>query len=187
MEHAFAPPNAPSKETARLGPDMMTLEQTQKVLGMDDGFYGEFGIVGPHLRKVTTNWAQDIPLQIVVDESTQDAMTIRDLNRLTAYVEQYVNEMTVGHFDETFEGALDGIAVIMRKHSINPGWATAAFTQAFDRAQQQIYRDTRAANNRVFPAALRCMTKIIALTLHLLNRRDHELNDATPQRGVPIV
>lgn len=176
-------PNGPLGGKPHLGPDMISIPQMHKLLGIDDAFYGEFGILAPHLRKITGHWAADIPRNIVVDEATQELMTIRDLNRLTEYVAAFVDEMTAGKFGENFESALDGIAVIMRKHGINPGWATSAFTTAFDRAQQHIYSETRSVNNRVFPAALRCLTKVMALTFHILNRRDHELNDSNRQRG----
>ena len=178
---AFPPESA--EPPAAPGPDQMPMDLLLKLFGMDDGFFGEFSILGPHLRKATANWAQEIPRQIVVDEATQDAMTIRDLNRLTAHVEDFVGEMALGQFGNTFESALDGIALIMCKHGINSGWATAALTLCFDKAQQQIYAETRSGNGRVFPAALRCISKIMALSMHILNRRDCELGPGVPQRG----
>ena len=189
MSQALAPSTSQSMAdpgASRRQADILSLDQVKAMLAMDDGFAGEFGILAPYLRKATATWAQEIPRRIVVDETTQDAMTIRDLNRLSRYVEIFVTEMTLGQFGSNFEAALDGIAVIMRKHGINPCWATAPLALAFDAAQQQIYSETRNTNNRVFPAALRCITKIAALSIHILGRRDHELNEATPQIGAPI-
>ncbi len=162
---------------------MMSMPRLNKLLGINDSFAQEFTILAPHLRKLTTKWASDIPLKIVQDESTQDTMTIRDLNRINALVSQVVQAMNDGKFGEEFEGPLDGIALILKTHGINPGWATTAFSSSFEEANQRLYFDTRDANARVYPAALRCMTKISTLAIHILNRRDHELNDITPQRG----
>lgn len=167
----------------RSGPDMMSMLKVHKLLGIDDAFAQEFSILAPHLRKLTKKWSSEIPLKIVQDESTQDTMTIRDLNRINSLVSQIVQAMNDGQFGEDFEGPLDGIALILKTHGINPGWATTAFASSFDEAQHTLYFETRQANSRVFPAALRCMTKISTLALHILNRRDHELNDVTPQKG----
>ena len=167
----------------RAGPDLMSMPRLNKLLGIDDAFAQEFSILAPHLRKLTQKWSSDIPLKIVQDESTQDTMTIRDLNRINALVGQIVQAMNDGKFGDEFEGPLDGIALILKTHGINPGWATTAFASSFDEAHHKLYFETRQANARVYPAALRCLTKITTLVVHILNRRDHELNDITPQRG----
>ena len=166
-----------------LGPDIMSIEQLHKVLKFDEVFQAEFNILSPHLRKITRNWAAEIPIRILEEESHQDSVTIRDLNGINLHVKSYVDAMYSGRFYEGFESPLDGIAIILKNHSINPGWATVAFSMAFDKAQQQLFFETRQVNARVFPAALRCLTKIMVLTIHILNRRDHELNDVTPQQG----
>jgi len=166
-----------------LGPDMMSIGQLHRALGMDESFNAEFTILSPHLRKITKSWIDEIPMMIVQDESAQDNMTIRDLNGINAHVKLYMEAMYSGRFYEEFEYPLDGIALILRAHGINPGWATMAFSSSFDSAQQKLFFETRQANSRVFPAALRCLMKILILTVHLLNRRDHELNDITPQKG----
>lgn len=169
----------------RAGPDLMSMSHVQQLLGIDDAFTQEFSILAPHLRKITATWASEIPMNIVQDESTQDTMTIRDLNRINSHVGQVVEAMNNGQFGDEFEGPLDGIAMILKAHGINPGWATMAFSKAFDAAHHRLYFDTRQANSRVYPAALRCLGKITVLAVHILNRRDHELNDITPQRGKP--
>lgn len=166
-----------------LGPDLISLTKMHELLGIDDAFQAEFGILRPHLRKLTADWHAEIPMKIVSDECTQDTMTIRDLNRINAFVRQTVTAMNDGDFGEKFEGPIDGIALILKTHRINPGWATAAFASTFDAAQHRLYFETRQANVRIYPAALRCLNKISALTQHLLGRRDHELSDATTQRG----
>ena len=161
----------------RAGPDLMSMPRLNKLLGIDDAFAQEFSILAPHLRKLTQKWSSDIPLKIVQDESIQDTMTIRDLNRINALVGQIVQAMNDGKFGDEFEGPLDGIALILKTHGINPGWATTAFASSFDEAHHKLYFETRQANARVYPAALRCLTKITTLVVHILNRRDHELND----------
>ncbi len=168
---------------ANKGPDIMSIEQLHKMLGFDEVFHQEFAILSPHLRKITKTWAMDIPMKIVKEETAQDTMTVRDLNGIFDNVQGFLDAMYAGRFYEEFEGPLDGIALILKTHGINPGWGTFAFSNAFDTAQQQLYFDTRNVNHRVYPAALRCLNKVLVLTLHILNRRDHELNDVTPQRG----
>ncbi len=165
------------------GPDILNVEQLHKMLGFDEVFNAEFGILSPHLRKITKSWKMEIPMKIVKEETAQDTMTVRDLNSIFDNVQGYLDSMYAGRFYEDFEGPLDGIAITLKAHGINPGWATFAFSTAFDEAQQQLYFDTRQVNHRVYPAALRCLNKIMVLTTHMLNRRDHELNDVTPQRG----
>jgi len=162
---------------------MMTLEQLHKMLGFDESFHGEFGILSPHLRKITKSWKMEIPMKIAREEGAQDTMTVRDLNAIFDNVQGFLDSMYAGRFFDEFECPLDGIALTLKTHGINPGWATLAFSHAFDQAQQQLYFDTRSVNQRVYPAALRCLNKIMILTVHILNRRDHELNDVTPQRG----
>jgi len=167
----------------RKGPDMLTLEQLHKMIGFDECFHAEFGILSPHLRKITKSWKMEIPMKIVMEETAQDTMTVRDLNEVFDDVQGFLDSLYAGRFFEDFEGPLDGIALTLKAHGINPGWATFAFSNAFDAAQQQLYFDTRQVNHRVYPAALRCLNKIMTLTLHILNRRDQELNDVTPRRG----
>ena len=173
-----------AKPAARNGPDIMPIEQLHKQLGIDETFHAEFSILAPHLRKITKAWKMEIPMKIAQEESAQDTMTVRDLNSIFDNVQGFLDSFYAGRFYEEFEAPLDGIALTLRTHSINPGWATFAFASAFDVAQQQLYFDTRSVNHRVYPAALRCLTKVMVLTLHILNRRDHELNEVTPQRGV---
>lgn len=175
-----APP-APSKNKS---PDILPIESLHKMLGFDEAFNAEFGILSPHLRRITKNWKTEIPMKIAKDDSAQDTMTVRDLNSIFDNTQGYLDSLYAGRFYEEFEAPLDGIALALKAHGINPGWATFAFSTSFDNAQQQLYFDTRKVNHRVYPASLRCLNKIMVLTLHLLNRRDHELNDVTPQRGV---
>ena len=163
---------------------MMSIEELHKILQFDEAFDAEFGILSPHLRKITRNWPKEIPLRILEPEAHQDSVTIRDLNTVNHSVQSYVEALYSGRFYEGIEAPLDAIALVLRSHRINPGWATVAFATAFDNGQQQLFFETRKTHARVFPAALRCLTKIMVLTIHLLNRRDHELTDATPPRGV---
>lgn len=167
----------------RKGPDIISIEHLHKMFGFDDVFHAEFDILSPHLRKITKSWTIDIPMKIARNENAQDTMTVRDLNGIIDDVQGYMDSLYAGHFYEGFEGPVDGIAMRLKAHGINPAWATAAFSSAFDTAQQQLYFETRQVNQRVYPAALRCLTKIMVLTVHILNRRDVELNDVTPQRG----
>lgn len=182
MNPSISEPKVRSKPK-RMGPDILEIEDLHKMLGLDEIFSAEFGILSPHLRKITKNWATEIPMRIARDETAQDTMTVRDLNSIFDNVRAFLDVLYAGRFYEEFEGPLDGIALTLRTHGINPGWATASFASAFDTAQQQLYFETRQVNQRVYPAALRCLNKIMVLTIHILNRRDHELNDITPQRG----
>lgn len=165
---------------------MMSIDQLHRMLGIDEVFHAEFGILSPHLRKITKTWRMEIPMKIVKEETAQDTMTVRDLNSVFDNVQGFLDSMYAGRFHEDFECPLDGIALTLKQHGINPGWATFAFSNAFDEAQQHLYFETRNVNHRVYPAALRCMNKILILTLHFLNRRDYELNEVTPQRGLDI-
>jgi len=184
IDQEFASPEARTVPRNRKSPDLMSIEQLHKMLGFDEVFHAEFGILSPHLRKITKSWKLEIPMKIVKEETAQDTMTVRDLNSVFDNVQGFLDSMYAGRFYEDFESPLDGIALTLKQHGINPGWATFAFSNAFDEAQQQLYFETRNVNHRVYPAALRCMNKILILTLHFLNRRDYELNEVTPQRGV---
>lgn len=167
----------------RKGPDIISIEELHKMMGFDDVFHAEFGILSPHLRKITKSWAIEIPMKIARNDNAQDTMTVRDLNGIFDDVQSFLDTLYMGRFYEDFEAPLDGIALKLKAHGINPVWATTAFSHAFDTAMQQLYFDTRQVNHRVYPAALRCLNKIMVLTIHILNRRDHELNEVTPQRG----
>ena len=168
---------------ARIGPDILSIQRLHDLLGLNEEFTEELKILMPHLRKITANWATDIPRAILRDETHQDSITIRDLNTITDHVAAYMDALYSGRFYEKFEAPLDGIALTHKTHGVNPGWATDAFANAFETAQTRLFFETRKANGRIFPAALRCLVKIMVLTIHLLNRRDHELNDVTPQQG----
>lgn len=181
----IAEPKVRSKPKS-MGPDILGIEDLHKMLGIDEVFIAEFGILSPHLRKITKNWGLEIPMRIVQDETAQDTMTVRDLNSIFDNTRDYLDVLYAGRFYEEFESPLDGIAITLKTHGINPAWATASFAQAFDTAQQQLYFETRQVNQRVYPAALRCLNKIMVLTVQILNRRDHELNDVTPQRGTKM-
>jgi len=168
----------------RLGPDMLPMDRIHALLGVNEAFRSELEILMPHLRKITANWAEGIPRSILADAAHQDVITIRDLNAITEHVIAYLEALYAGEFGAKFEAPLDGIALVLKKHGVNPGWGTIAFSNAFELAQQRLFFETRKINPRVFPAALRCLLKIMVLTIHLLNRRDHELNDVTPQQGI---
>lgn len=187
--NAFSPSGGVvgKRPRTKLGPDMLPMERLHHMLGVNEGFRSELEILMPHLRKITANWADGIPRSILADAAHQDVITIRDLNAITEYVAAYLEALYAGQFGDKFEAPLDGIALILKKHGVNPGWATIAFSNAFEGAQQRLFFETRKINSRVFPAALRCLMKIMVLTIHLLNRRDHELNDVTPQQGVKQV
>lgn len=184
--NAFSPSSAVvgKRPRTKLGPDMLPMERLHHMLGVNEGFRSELEILMPHLRKITSNWSESIPRSILADAAHQDVITIRDLNAITEYVGAYLEALYAGQFADKFEAPLDGIALILKKHGVNPGWATIAFSNAFESAQQHLFFETRKINSRVFPAALRCLMKIMVLTIHLLNRRDHELNDVTPQQGI---
>ena len=179
-----AQPQIKPTPPAQNGPDLLSIEQLHKMLAIDDVFHAEFSILSPHLRKITQNWSKEIPMKVVGDQMAQDSMLVRDLFSINENVEWYLNTMYAGEFYDHFEAPLDGIAITLKAHGINPGWATVAFAAAFDMAQQKLYFETRKLNQRVYPAALRCLNKIMVLTIHILNRRDCELNDITPQRGM---
>ena len=168
---------------ARIGPDMISIERLHVALSFNEEFKSELEILMPHLRKITATWALDLPRAILADDTHQDAMTIRDLNAVTEHVASYLDALYSGRFYEEFEAPLDGIALVLKSHGVNPGWATIAFANAFETAQERLFFETRKINNRIFPAALRCLVKIMVLTIHLLNRRDHELNDVTPAKA----
>lgn len=173
------------RPAARLGPDIIAIERLHDALGFNEEFKSELEILMPHLRKITANWTLDLPRAILADDAHQDAMTIRDLNSITEDVSSYLDALYSGRFYEAFEAPLDSIALTLKNHGVNPGWATIAFANSFETAQQRLFFETRRVNNRIFPAALRCLMKIMVLTIHLLNRRDHELNDVTPPKTKP--
>lgn len=178
--------NRPSVDATTMkmkkSPDIIPIDALHKMLGIDETFHAEFGILSPHLRKITKNWKMEIPIKIAEDDTAQDTMTVRDLNEIFEGTQGFLDNLYAGRFYDEFEAALDGIAVILKTHGINPAWAMFAFASSFDLAHQQLYFETRNSNRRVYPAALRCLNKIMVLSLHLLSRRDHELNDITPPR-----
>ena len=148
-----------------------TLEQLRKTLQFDASFNEEFRILRPNLGKITQHWSFQMSSQLTEHLGAMNRMDSVDAGKFDQLMKTYVREMRTGRFYVDFAAAVEGLADFFIERNVKLSWLVGAYLGLFYEAQLAIFFDRKSEEARVVVSALRCLLKIMTLTIQILNAR----------------
>lgn len=139
-------------------------------LGFDLVFAEEFKILRPYLGRISRGWPIKIQEMIFENEELAGKISSRDALHLDDLMKRYQRQMLGGRFYEEFFNATEDLASFFRQRNVPVAWLIGAFMNVFYDAQLDIFFQKEARQGRVVVAALRCLLKIMTLTIQIINR-----------------
>ena len=140
-------------------------------LGFDVVFSEEFNILRPYLGRISRLWPVQFQDMILESEDLSGKITARDVVELDALMKRYARQMLSGRFYEEFFQTTEELAAFFIKRNVPTSWLVAAFMTVFHDAQLEIFFDKEARKGRIVVSALRCLMKIVTLTIQIINRK----------------
>lgn len=144
--------------------------QLRAALGFDLVFAEEFNILRPYLGRISRLWPVKLQDMIMDNAELSDKITARDAAELDGLMKRYARQILSGRFYEDFYQATDELAGFFVKRRVPNSWLVSAFMGMYHDAQLEIFFDREARQGRVVVSALRCLLKILTLTLQIINR-----------------
>jgi len=153
---------------------LQTPEDSRKLLrdalGFDIIFAEEFKILRPYLGKMSREWAVQIRTKLIQDNTINPLFNKADLFDLDGLLAAYFTEVRSSRFYEKFFVSVEALAQFFIDKNVKSSWLVAAIMEVFHDAQLNLFFDKEARNGRVVVAALRCLMKIMTLTIQIINR-----------------
>lgn len=143
----------------------------RKELGFDIVFSEEFNILRPYLGRISRLWPVRFQDMILESEDLSGKITARDVVELDGLMKRYARQMLSGRFYEEFFQTTEDLATFFIKRNVPNSWLVAAFMNVFHDAQLEIFFDKEARKGRIVVSALRCLMKIVTLTIQIINRQ----------------
>lgn len=145
-------------------------KRLRTALGFNVVFAEEFKILRPYLGRTSRTWPVKIHEMVMEHEELRGKFSSADSLELDRLMEAYIREMRSGRFYEAFFEAVEDLAQFFIQRQVQNSWLVGAFMNVFYDAQLEIFFDKEARQGRVVVAALRCLLKIMTLTIQILNR-----------------
>jgi len=145
-------------------------KRLRTALGFNVVFAEEFKILRPYLGRTSLNWPVKIQEMIIDNEELNGKFSSADKIELDRLMDAYIRQMRTGRFYESFFESVDDLAQFFIQRQVQNSWLVGAFMNVFYDAQLEIFFDKEARHGRVVVAALRCLLKIMTLTIQILNR-----------------
>ena len=142
----------------------------REALGFDIVFEEEFKILRPHLGKMSRDWSVQIRTKLIEDKSINSMFSKADLFNLDGLLTAYFTEVRSSRFYEKFFVSVEDLAQFFIDKKVNESWLVAAIMEVFHDAQLSLFFDRESHKGRVVVAALRCLMKIVTLTIQIINR-----------------
>ncbi len=142
-------------------------------LGFDLIFSEEFNILRPYLGRISRLWPVKFQDMIMENAAMADVITARDAVEIDALMKRYARQMLAGRFYEEFHQTTEELAIFFAKRKVSSDWLVSAFMNVFHDAQLEIFFDKEARQGRIVVSALRCLLKIMTLTIQVVNRKTY--------------
>lgn len=146
------------------------LKRLRTALGFDVVFAEEFKILRPYLGRISKTWPTQVYVMMTEHKDFQDKFSSADALELDRLMNAYIRQMRSGRFYEPFFESVDDLAQFFIQRNVQNSWLVGAFMNVFYEAQLEIFFDKQARNGRIVVSALRCLLKIMTLTIQILNR-----------------
>lgn len=163
----FQSPSARNLPTARLAADVKAL---RAAIGFDSEFASEYRLLRPYLPDLVRDWPEEMALQIMRVSSGWGNADDGEVTRFRTLCTQFTNGVTSGRFYEDFFSTMIALRDYFVERGVSLDILAGSLMARFQDAQLKLFFMTRAKDGRVFISALRCLFKIMALTLQILNR-----------------
>lgn len=154
-------------------PDLITTQEARKLLRaalkFDVEFAEEFKILRPYLGRIVQHWPSVIQKMVTEHQDNKGKFTAGDKVDLDRLMAAYIHELRSGRFYEKFFKSVENLAGFFIERGVPNSWLIGAFMDVFHEAQLEIFFDKEARKGRIVVAALRCLLKIMTLTIQILN------------------
>jgi len=144
--------------------------EMREALGFDVVFAEEFNILRPYLGRISRLWPVKLQDLILEKSDLADKISTRDVAELDALMKRYARQMLSGRFYEEFYKTTEELAQFFVKRQVPNAWLVSSFMGMFHDAQLEIFFDREARQGRIVVSALRCLLKIMTLTVQIMNR-----------------
>lgn len=169
MSESEAVPQAPPDPPKPAVTSDESLRVLRAALNFDIVFAEEFKILRPYLGRISRQWPYQIHEQLLSRAEIKEKFSSADAYELDQLMEAYITELRTGRFYENFFLSVENLAAFFIDRDVPDSWLIGAFMQVFHEAQLEIFFDKEARNGRIVVAALRCLLKIMTLTIQILN------------------
>lgn len=139
-------------------------------LGFDVVFEEEFKILRPYLGRISRQWPMKIQDMILDEPAMSKKISSREVVELDALMKRYIRQMLSGRFYEEFFEVTEELGSFLAKRDVPNSWLVGAFMNVFYDAQLELFFDKEARQGRIVVSALRCLLKIMTLTIQILNQ-----------------
>ncbi len=147
-----------------------TRKELRAALGFDLVFAEEFKILKPYLGRISNRWPVQIGERVEQQSGSAGIFSSSDADQLHSLMQAYVAELRGGRFYEKFFASVENLAQFLVARNIPNSWLVGAFMDVFHDAQLEIFFDKETRQGRIVVAALRCLLKIVTLTIQIINR-----------------
>lgn len=162
-------PKVQKKATQKQLSPSESMDRLRKALDFDVVFNEEFKILRPYLGRISRQWPYQIQQLILEQDHLKEKFGSADAVELDKLMNAYIKEMRSGRFYEPFFESVQNLAQFFITNGVPNSWLVGAFMKVFHEAQLEVFFDKEARNGRVVVAALRCLLKIMTLTIQILN------------------
>lgn len=156
----------PAGSFPKLSADLMGI---RKALNFNAEFSAEFDILKPYLARISRKWPYTIKHLLQADKELAPLLSADDFAKFDELMLRFTTELRSGRFYEDFEGAVAAMGSFLTAKGIPSSFLIGAIMTVFHEAQLELFFDKEARNGRVVVSALRCLLKIMTLTLQILN------------------
>ncbi len=165
-------------ERAALAGRVKTL---RSAIGIDTEFSHEYRLLRPYLPDLVRDWPEEMALHVLRHSDVDSGAGAELGEKQIATMRRMTAAICTGRYFEDYYHAVTELTRQFLAAGVTPDELAGCLLAQFQDAQLRLFFMTRARDGRVFISALRCLFKIMALTLQIAN---HAANESRVSRQV---